>query len=442
MRGLRMLAVWLAMTAGLRAGPGTMKSFRDLGSAPAYAVCAVEEVTRGRAASPYEHFYELRARVLRGFGAKAGERIAVRYRSADSPLPMQASGGGSSEAPVVRRFVPGQAALFALERGTAAVELGDWLPALRDAPGGMSHSAREFFLRELVQTLTRGPIRDRLQAAALLSQYDGEVPAELARLLRASLGSNDDAWLETGCVFLGLWGVPLETQAELTYGEASPPFHGLRQMVTWILWKGDRRDYPNRLIRCLLRNAGEYSWGAANALLQYKDSTVFLDGVNAAMRRNAAGTMTVAWFAAKAGKQAVLPDGLDFAVRLVERKSASPLREIHPAVQMILTYGDAAHFDALVRAVARFQKEDESFYRELWGAAGYGVNRRELALARVLIGDKRPGFVTLRYCDVAASVVQRLSGQDFGVTQQMPQAARDAAVGRAAAWLAAHQTLP
>ena len=440
MRATRVLFGMFVWVMAVHANPYAPRSFRDLGSAPAYAVCEVENVTRLARASAYE----LGARVLRASNPGIADRIAIRYRSADSPLPLQASGGGSNGPPVVLTFEAGQTVLFALGSTKGDGDLGDWIPALAGAPafGPAPSTPREFLLRELANTLTRASIGDRLKAAAYLSEYVGDVPVELPRLLRASLGANDDAWLETGCVFLGLWGAPIERQAELTYGEASPPFHSVREIVTWLLWKGDRRDYPNRLIRCLLRNAGAYSWGAANALLQYKDSTVFLDGVNAAMRRNAPGTMTIAWFAAKAGKQAVVPEALDLAVRLVERSATSSAREIQPAVQLLLALGDAAHFDALVSALVRFKHEDENFYRELWGAAGYGVNRRELALARILIDDKRPGFVTLRYCDVAASVVQRLSGQDFGMKQQRSLAQRDAVVGRAAAWLAGHQGQP
>jgi len=186
------------------------------------------------------------------------------------------------------------------------------------------------------------------------------------------------------------------------------------------------------LIRCLLRNSSEYPWGAAQSLLQYKDSTVFLDGVNAAMRRNAPGSLTVAYFAAKAGKEAVLPDGLALALRMVQRAQQAPLGELQPAAQLILNYGSDAQFEALTAALRRFKTEDENAYRALWGAAAYGVNRREVDLARVLIDDRRPGFITMRYCDVAAFAVQRFAGLDFGKD-------RDARVARAAAWLAAHR---
>jgi hypothetical protein len=65
-------------------------------------------------------------------------------------------------------------------------------------------------------------------------------------------------------------------------------------------------------------------------------------------------------------------------------------------------------------------------------------SRRELRVAAVLIDDRRPGFRTLRYCDVAAATVERLSGQAFGIKREMTLEDRDRAVARAAAWLDSH----
>ena len=366
--------------------------------------------------------------------------IVIRYASADLPLPWNAGGGGCDGPPVILTFEKGETVVIGLAQAKGRWTLLESAPALPAAPafGTTPHSPREFLVREVVHTLTRAVTAQRLQAARFLSRFAGDVPPEIPRALSAALGRDDDAWLETGCVFLGIFIPPPDDPAAFTYGETSQPFDQFRKMVTWILWKGDRRDYPNRLIRCLLRHAADFPWNAGMSLVQYRDSTVFIDGVNAAMRRNAAGSLTVAYVSVKAGQQAVLPAALELAGRIVEHAISSPAGELQPAVQLILNYGDAAQFDALVSTLARSKRENENFYRDLWSAAAYDANRRQLALAAVLIDDKRPGFHTLRYCDVAASTVQRFSGQDFGIKQEMSPAARDAAVARAAVWLAAH----
>ncbi len=64
---------------------------------------------------------------------------------------------------------------------------------------------------------------------------------------------------------------------------------------------------------------------------------------------------------------------------------------------------------------------------------------RRLKAAAILIDDRRPGFGSLRYCDVAAGTVQRLSGEQIGVKQDMTPVEKDRAVVQASAWLSAHR---
>ena len=71
--------------------------------------------------------------------------------------------------------------------------------------------------------------------------------------------------------------------------------------------------------------------------------------------------------------------------------------------------------------------------------AGLEAQERELRVAAILIDDRRPGFGSLRYCDVAAATVEKLSGEDFGIKQEMAGSERDRAVALAAAWLSSHR---
>lgn len=90
----------------------------------------------------------------------------------------------------------------------------------------------------------------------------------------------------------------------------------------------------------------------------------------------------------------------------------------------------------MVATLRRLKTTSVEQYRKLFGAASYPRNKREIKLAAVLIDDTREGFPRLRYCDVAAAAIQRLSGQDFGVTQNMTRPDWDRAVSRARDWLA------
>jgi hypothetical protein len=444
----------LTALAPLWASPGTYRSFASLDSIPVLAAGTVEQVIRlGEVPASQRRFpwaernFEARVLIHRVFFQgrsqpfAPGDPIAIHYANPEGPLP---SGGGGYGPPVILDIHKGQTFLFPLLRKNGSWALDQdqsrnpVLPALAAEPlfAGPPHTGSGFVFREIAHVLARGGARQRSQAAVWLTWFSGDVPPALPRLIRNAFGVDDNVWLEAGCAFLGILGVP-RNNAELVYGEASPPFHSVRQLITWILWKGDRRDYPNRLIRCLLRNSGAYAWGAAVTLVDFKDSTVLIDGLNAAMRRNKPGSMTVAHFILNAGQRAVLPEALELAQRLVTTTSGRGA-ELQAAAQLILKEGDSRQFEALAATLVRLKQEDENRYRELWGAAAYGQNRRELRLAAILIDDRRFGFGALRYCDVAAGEVQRISGVPLGIAQQMTPAARDAAVAGAAAWLKAH----
>jgi hypothetical protein len=444
----------LALAPVLPASPHSVIGFKVLDDVPAWVVCTVtqvvgfDEIPPGRRIHPWAE-RRFRAHVLvrrAAFSTAArpfepGDRITIQYVDPEGPLP---GGGGGYGPPFILNLQKGQTILVPLTHKNHEWSVtSDFFPeprvaALAGEPGfGRAPlTGKEFVFRELSHVLAHGDALEKARAARFLMTFGGEVPAELPRLLMAAFAGRDDVWLEAGCAFLGNLGVPRNT-ADFVYGEASPPFSGVSRMITWILWKGDRRDYPNRLIRALLRNADTYAWGAAMTLVDFKDSTVLIDELNAAMKRNAGGSLTIAYFVIKAGQRAVLPEALEMAQRVLSRADAAH-EDLMPAAQLILNYGDDRQFAGLAATLARLKHENENRYRELWGTVGYGQNPRELRLAAILIDDRRPGFGTLRYCDVAAGVVQRLSGVKLGVSQEMTPQERDAAVARAAVWLAAH----
>ncbi len=458
------LLTGLALAGILHAWPTTDRGFVSLDYIPAFAVCTVEQVIKLNPVSaaekrfPWpERRFESRVLIHRVFFQapdrpfEPGTRLAIYYNNPEEPLP-GGGGEGSFPPPIILKLQVGQTVLVPLtlksgrwtlqwdESWNPVVEALAAEPTFADSPG----SGRAFVFRELAQLLARGSARQRNRAAEYLTGFAGDVPSELPRLLAAAFGSDDDVWLEAGCAFLGVPDDLQRNNTDLLHGEASPPFHDVRQLVTWVLKKGDRRDYPNRLIRCLLRNTGAYAWGAARTLIGFRDSGTLIDELNVAMRRNRPGSITVAREVVNAGQRAVLPEGLELAQRLVNRDD-TPFTDLRFAAELLMAYGDDRQFETLAAALARFKRANEKRYGELWSAATDGTNRPErriLRLAAIVISDRRPGFGTLRYCDVAAGVVQRVSGANFGVSRQNSLQERDRAIGLAAQWLKAHHDAP
>lgn len=186
----------------------------------------------------------------------------------------------------------------------------------------------------------------------------------------------------------------------------------------------------------LVDDAPVHAWGSATTLVQFKDPPVLTDRLRDALSRNQKGAVTIAWYLVRNEQRSVLPQALAAAQKLVTNPGPVNMSELQAASGLIRDYGDDAQFGALVATLQRLKTADVEQYRKLFGSAAYSQNKREIELAGVLIDDTRDGFPPMRYRDVAAGVLQRLSGQDFGVVQNMTRSDWDRAMGRARDWLA------
>jgi hypothetical protein len=115
------------------------------------------------------------------------------------------------------------------------------------------------------------------------------------------------------------------------------------------------------------------------------------------------------------------------------------MNRLQASSALLRDYGTDDQFDIIPATLRRLQNVNEDQYRKLFGSVSYRQNKRELRVAAILIDDRRPGFGNLRYCDVAAATVEKLSGENFGIEQEMTASEHDRAVALAAAWLSSHQ---
>jgi hypothetical protein len=387
-------------------------------------------------------YWEATLRVLRSYPQQAvavGSRVTVRYIS-------YADVAGSVNGPCWPFFERGQTALFALSPG----ERGLWrlvadeglnltVPAIAEQPDELrvTRGGRAFVLDELANALANGKAASQYAAAEYLRT--GQWPDGLTEVLEHAAGTSDDSWLEIACALLASLGVPHPTATELLTNPEVPakqnPQRSALQGAAWALAKGAKRDYPNRLIRCLLRNMSGYEWGAANALLEFKDSALVLSGMDSSLSRDPAGSIYAAVVLIRHGQHAFLRAALDAASKLVSTPEAVSMDRLQASSWLLREYGSDREFDAIPATLRRLKHTNEDAYRKLFGSVDSRESRRELRVAAVLIDDHRPGFGTLRYCDVAAADVQAISGRDFGIKQEMTPEERDRAVARAATWL-------
>ncbi len=439
----------LALAQCLHAGFVHVWGIKEIEDSPLLVVATVENIAKkealpkGQSRSPFlERYWEATLRVHRAYSPRAlasVARLTVRYVSNADQNSRTVQGN-----PICPSFEKGETALFAL----APRESGPWrlvadegfnltvpaiVPELQGTPA--ARDGRAFILLELANALANGRAASRYQAAVYLREA-GVWPEGLREIVEQAVGTSDDRWLEVACALLASMGIPHPTIVELL---ANPNLTGTaNQAASWALAKAGRRDHPDRLIRCLLRNMPAYDWGAANRLLEFKDSPVVVREMGSALVRDPSGSIYVAWTLVRNGQRAFLREALDAAMVLVRSPDEVPMNRLQASSSLLRDFGSDEQFDLIVATLRRLKTQNENAYRKLFGSVSYMQSRRELRVAAVLIDDYRWGFRTLRYCDVAAATVQKLTGENLGIQQEMTLQDRDRAVTGAAAWLRGH----
>ena len=451
-RGIATLVFVFASTA--HAGFVKSWSISELEQAPVLAVCTVEDISQREpvAAGTVQwagsyRWHEATLRVERVHSKLAlapvgGDRITVRYICYGDTI------GGISGSPIWPTFEKSQRAVFPLspskERSDRwalfAVEgMNVTVPATgkewRSGDGPVT--PHEFIVSELINALASGSSAEQFAA----SNYMGglfAVPSEAHRLLDAAIGNNEERWLAVAASLVSSLGIPRPSLAEIMSGTVEKDlFRGpILVLLAHALQKGAKREFPDRLITKLVDDAPVHAWGSATTLMEFKDSPVLIDRLREALSRNRGGAVTIAWSLVRNGQRSLLPQALAAAQKLVMNPGQVNISELQAASGLVRDYGDDAQFGALVATLRRLKTADVEQYRKLFGSAAYSQNKREIELAAVLIDDMREGFPPMRYCDVAAGTLQRLSGQDFGIGQNMTRPDWDRAVGRARNWLA------
>lgn len=454
-RAIAALVPLLAFTA--QAGFIKSWSIGELEKAPVLAVCTVEAVSAREPVaagtvrwSGSYRWHEATLLVERvnskiSFAPVPGDRIVVRYVGFGDQV------GGINGSPIWPMFEKGQRAVFPLT--PSAERSGLWsllategmnatVPAIGPASSKSFHKTDEpvtprgFILTELINALANGTPAEQFAASTYLR---GSIPfpPEAQPLLDAELGDSEERWLTVSTSILCTLGIPRANVADIMSGaHDKDPIQGpFVALLGQALQNGAKRNFPDRLIYKLVDDAAAHTWGSATTLVQFKDSPVLIDRLRDGLNSNEKGSVTIAWFLVRNEQRSLLPQALAAAERLVTNPDRENLSELQPASGLIRDYGDDAQFGTLVATLRRLKAADAEQYRNLFSSAAYSENKREIELAAVLIDDQREGFPPMRYCDVAASVLQHLSKQDFGVGQNMSRSDWDRAVGRARDWL-------
>ncbi len=452
--GRPVAALIALLTTAAHAGFVKSWGIGELEQAPLLAVGLVEKVTQREPVaagtvgwSGSYRWHEATLLVERVHSTLAGaplpgDRILVRYVGwGDMP-------GVISGSPFWPMFQKGQRAVFPLspykgrpDRWALIAEEGIniTVPAVERAwrRAGALPKPREFIVTELINALANGSPAEQYSASTYMHEPSA-VPLEAQRLLDEAIGGDQERWLSVAASIFCALGMPRPSLAEIMAGTIGnePIRSPLLRLLAHALKKGPQRELTDRLVLKLVDDAPAHAWGSATTLVQFKDSSVLIRHLRAALRRNQPGAVTIAWTLVQNDQRSVLPQALPAALTLVMNPGPVDISELQAASGLVRDFGDDAQFGTLVRTLRRLKSSDVEQYQKLFGSAVYSQNQREIELAAVLIDDLRDGFPPKRYCDVAAGVLQRLSGKDFGVAPNMTRPDWDRAVSRARQWLA------
>jgi hypothetical protein len=300
-------------------------------------------------------------------------------------------------------------------------------------------SGRAFVMREIANSLSTGAPRDVAAASAYLAGQNDYPALDLMPLLSVAIGDDRERWAEVATGTLSAQGIPRPTVPELMADKTDP---APRNRGTLFLARAALQQLKASpetdalLIHTWIANAPVNAWGAANSLIEFGDSPVTTETLRKALNDDVAGSSYIAWTLARNGHQAVLPEALARALRVVDRSPAGDYDDVQGAAALLGDFGSDQQVRQLAGVVAKYQTQDSEYYSRLWQYATEARNPREARVLAVVLRDRNPIPRTdFRVCDFAVGVLERVVGQNFGGGGKT-LVERDKAVSRAMAWVA------
>lgn len=314
-------------------------------------------------------------------------------------------------------------------------------PAIASHPKSAAPStSREFIIRELANTLAQGTYIDRYWFGYFMrGRQAKEFNDELVEALLAAIPWGDSRWLEISTALLASVAIPRQSLDDLVRMQTTRDhFNSATELLAArTLRKVPEAHRREGVVRNMLRYGAMHEWGSAATLVpEFKDDPLLLELLPKYLTLPEKGAVYTAWWLANSGQRSLLAPSLEAALRVIRGKDFSS-SEVYAACRLLLDYGSEEQFGEYLTQLNESMLHDSLRYNELWQLA-WGRNSPRLVriLAAGLENERPVGETDERYCDLAGALLQPISKQDFGFTEQrkMPLAERSAAVALARAW--------
>ena len=373
--------------------------------------------------------------------------VRIAYR-AEHPLGQ----GGVFSGPLWPQIRKQDVRVFALKRradGTFRLWFDEGQGAVPPAYGELqlgtpAPDALAFLQREAANALASGDPAVSLAMArylgnALTHTYGGK-PDPLLGLTRHLPSTH-----EAAAALLASGSIPRASLAGLLEGRnrkdgARRPLY---RLTAWILERlpEDRREPV--LIETLLRRLPVYSWGAVGALREFGDHPALEAPLASAIAERRPCVLLLLEALIRDGRSDLIPD----AMAIVRERLEGPIGpelDWQAGARLLWDHGSAQDFERLFAKVREAQQSDPALYRTLWNSSAYydaAPRQPMLRFLSLYLADARNDDAGVRYSDIALGALSMLKGDRFGLDEQprlvdIPIAERDAAIQRAAQWLA------
>jgi len=393
-----------------------------LAKAPAIVTATVEGTTRDAppaGSKPRVVMAHATLRVLRSFPRSAfaaGDRIRLDYEA----LPEGDSGMGGPDVPKLK---PGYTLAFPLklnpqpsampwrligDEGQALV-----IPAIAGEPSfaGTPQDGRGFLLHEIASVLVAGTRRDLFSETRYVSEQNS-ISADLMTRLESRLAAGDDRWPLIAAAFLGGFGMPRPSVADLRAGKVDgfgKQFSGA--LITAVLQKlGPSQGAKEKLIHQLLVYSDIASWGVGMTVAEYAQEPALIHELRAMVQARRPGALSVARSVLKAGQKENLADAIRLSFQYLSTAGADP-SEVQEACWVIRDFGSDEQFGRFVGQIRDSQYRDRHRYDELWRNTIWSDNDRERVVLDILLKDDRIYQPNMRYSDIARGELTRLQAR-------------------------------
>jgi len=382
-------------------------------------------------------------RVLRSMPEFPGTQVHLNYYS---------TSGGINGHPMFPSFEAGKSYVLALVPDGAQWKLleeegwGTVAPAIEAQPDGETPATkRDFIVRELANMALRGSYAELYRFGAYLQlRQAGELNDGIFVALKTNLAPGDERWLDFSTALLGTMGIPRQKLDEFVSGAGTK---GSGPDAPAALAARTLREVPEPvrregIVRNMLRYSAVHEWGSAATLVpEFKDDPLLLELLPGYLERKQKSAVYIACWLVNSGQLALLGPTQKAAMAVLADKSAD-FNKVNIASRLILEHGTDPEFEEFLRTFRDAKAHDIGRYNELWQVALEGKAPRVVRILAVMLDDERPAAqgMSFRFCDYGASLLQKVSGENFGFAPgvEMPLTERNAGVARARTWVKTH----